>query len=97
MIPGHAGCLVPRINTKDGQTHMDKHISCSSLTLEHEEHVKTWTNKTKTRQHTTSKQDNATCWYSAAQDLIKVRKYTQHNVQETHIILLLAQIIISVI
>jgi hypothetical protein len=37
---GHGGCLPPRKNVTDRQTDMDGPIRCSSLMLEHEEHIR---------------------------------------------------------
>jgi hypothetical protein len=37
VTSGHAGCLIPRKKVAD--RHMDVPISCSSLTLEREEHL----------------------------------------------------------
>jgi hypothetical protein len=39
-VPYHAGCLPPRKNSPNRQTDMDESIRCSSLMLEHEEHLK---------------------------------------------------------
>jgi hypothetical protein len=40
MALGHAGCLVRRNTATDSQTHIDGPISCSSLTIEREGHLK---------------------------------------------------------